>query len=402
MATFFYLYGRNLRRVSTLLWLFMCILPINAIAGKTDSDTIISDTVLFNEKIFFRHASSVVLPDFSGNSSRLDSIRSFLTDTCARDILNIKIIGSYSQEGKKAFNTKLAKARAEALAAYLADIKLPLDPSTSIVPPDLSCKKPRLQRYAELQVLWKKYPYIDKAEDIAIVRGKEEELPSEVEISQNKRPGATSQKDSVSVASPTEQEFGEEATVPVRRHSFADNLYVSTNMLYDAALTPNIGLGLRINDRLSVTADWMYARWNNRNRRRYWRIYGGDIEVRYRIGKTRQDSPLGGHHIGVYGSMACYDFQAGRSHRGVLSDKYNYAAGLSYTYTLPVSTHFNIDFSVGFGYLWGTYKRHTPIDDCDVWLSTHKLGWFGPTKAGVSLVWLLGKSVKNNRKGGER
>ena len=173
-------------------------------------------------------------------------------------------------------------------------------------------------------------------------------------------------------------------------------------MLYDVALTPNLGVGMGVTDRLTVTADWMWARWSNRDRRRYWRIYGGDLELRYRIGPARDGRPLAGHHIGVYCSLACYDFQAGRSHTGVLSDRYNYAVGVSYTYSLPVSARFNIDFSLGVGYLWGTYKKHTPIDDCDVWLSTHRLRWFGPTRVGVSLVWLVGNAVANSRKGGDR
>ena len=179
-------------------------------------------------------------------------------------------------------------------------------------------------------------------------------------------------------------------------------VFVTTNMLYDAALTPNIGIGMKVSDRVTIQADWMYARWNNHDKRRYWRIYGGDIEVRYRIGPRRNGSPLGGHYVGAYSSIACYDFQAGRSHSGVLSDKYNYAAGLSYTYSLPLSTRFNIDFNLGVGYLWGTYKKHKPIDDCDVWMSTHKLGYFGPTRIGITLVWLVGNGVANNKKGGTR
>lgn len=179
-------------------------------------------------------------------------------------------------------------------------------------------------------------------------------------------------------------------------------IFLYTNMLYDVALTPNLGVGMGVTDRLTVTADWMWARWSNRDRRRYWRIYGGDLELRYRIGPARDGRPLAGHHIGVYGSLACYDFQAGRSHTGVLSDRYNYAVGVSYTYSLPLSTRFNIDFSLGVGYLWGTYKKHTPIDDCDVWLSTHRMRWFGPTRVGVSLVWLVGNAVANSRKGGDR
>lgn len=189
---------------------------------------------------------------------------------------------------------------------------------------------------------------------------------------------------------------------PHNGHTFGSRLFITTNMLYDVALTPNIGVGIRVTDKVTVLADWMYARWDNRDKRRYWHIYGGDIEARYHLGTHRKGSPLGGHHVGVYASMACYDFQAGRSHSGILSDKYNYAAGVSYTYSLPVSTRLNIDFSLGAGYLWGTYKKHRPIDDCDVWLSTHKLGWFGPTRAGITLVWLVGNGVANSRKGGNR
>ncbi len=179
-------------------------------------------------------------------------------------------------------------------------------------------------------------------------------------------------------------------------------MFLTTNMLYDAALVPDIGIGISVTDRLTLAGDYFGAWWNNRYRRRYWRLYGGNIEARYRIGKGNERSPLGGHHVGVYGTIACYDFQTGRSKKGTLSDKFNYAVGMSYTYSMPVATRFNIDFSLGIGYMWGTYKKHIPIDDCDVWLSTHKLKWFGPTRAGVSLVWLIGNSITNKRKGGDR
>lgn len=75
---------------------------------------------------------------------------------------------------------------------------------------------------------------------------------------------------------------------------------------------------------------------------------------------------------------------------------------MSYTYSLPVAKRLNIDFSLGVGVLWGKYKKHIPVDDCDVWLSTNRLCWFGPTRAGVSLVWLIGDGVANSRKGGDK
>lgn len=175
---------------------------------------------------------------------------------------------------------------------------------------------------------------------------------------------------------------------------------LSTNMLYDAALVPNIGLKVNVVNRWSLSADWMGAWWGNHDKRKYWRIYGGDFDVNYRIGTSlRPDNPFAGHHLGVYASMIYYDIQGGIRHKGMMSAKFNYAVGLTYTYSLPVHRYFNIDFFIGAGYMWGKYKQHTPIDDHDVWLSTRHRSWFGPTRAGVNFVWVFGG--KNRKTAGE-
>lgn len=180
-------------------------------------------------------------------------------------------------------------------------------------------------------------------------------------------------------------------------------LAITTNLLCDVALTPNIGIKVPVGTHLTVGADWMYARWHRASRHRYWHLYGGNLDVQYRIGNVPERyGRFAGHHIGVYASMSCYDFQFGE-HTGVLSDKYNYAAGISYTYSMPVARRLNIEFGIGIGCLWGRYKKHHPIDDHDVWLSTHNLQWVGPTRAGISLVWTVGgKEGDLNRKGGGR
>lgn len=395
MVTVFGMPDINLKRALVLLCLFMCLLPLYAVAYVTGPDSLQSESVfLFKEKVLFRHASSSLDRDFGGNKDRLDSIRMFLTDTCGRNILNISVIGSYSPEGTLAFNTALGLARAKTLADWLKNFNIPSCPATSVVSPDPSVKDFVRQRFAEVRVSWRPCPAVTITPDLPVVR-QDEAVQEEHYLREEGAAGSYAD-----VIDDVVQESGADVSAPSRKRSFADNIVLSTNLLYDAMLTPNIGAGISVSDRVILLADWMYARWNNHDRRLYWRIYGGDVEVRYRIGARREGSPLGGHYIGAYGSMACYDFQAGRSHTGVLSDFWNYAAGVSYTYSLPVSTHFNIDFNLGIGYLWGRYKKHTPIDDCDVWLSTHRLGWFGPTRAGVSLVWLIGNRVKNSRKGG--
>lgn len=169
---------------------------------------------------------------------------------------------------------------------------------------------------------------------------------------------------------------------------------------------PNIALKTPLSDHVVIGADWMCAWWSKKRDHFYYRVYGGDIDISYRIGrKINRHDPFSGHHLGIYASLVCYDFQFGGNHTGILSDKFNYAAGISYAYSLPVSRKFNIDFSIGAGYMWGRFKKHIPIDDHDVWKSTHTHSWFGPTRLGISLVYLLGPSTFNSgekRKGGER
>lgn len=367
----------------------------------TPADTLhYNDSVsIFTENILFPKASAVVYRDFAENNAAIDSICRFFSIADIHDFINVKVTGAYSPEGKYRFNNNLAEARAHALAGLVREINPDVNPEISISrPTGQNSDYPRM-RYAELRIVYRNNASADNAllpetddplvfDNIAATDA--QSTDSTIKITP---PG-----DLNTYQSDTYTESSENGQSPERkRHNIGRRVFVTTNMLYDAALTPNIGVGISVGDRVTVQADWMYARWSNHDRRRYWRIYGGDAEVRFRIGPHRKGSPLGGHYAGVYGSIACYDFQAGRSHSGVLSDKYNYAAGISYTYSLPVSTHFNIDFNLGVGYLWGTYKKHIPIDDCDVWLSTHKLGWFGPTRLGVTLVWLVGNGIKNTR-----
>ena len=60
---------------------------------------------------------------------------------------------------------------------------------------------------------------------------------------------------------------------------------VKTNMLYDAALIPNIGIEFYLGKGASIGANWMYAWWSKDSSHRYWRTYGGDIHLRLWLGK---------------------------------------------------------------------------------------------------------------------
>ena len=174
---------------------------------------------------------------------------------------------------------------------------------------------------------------------------------------------------------------------------------VKTNLLYDAALVPNIGLEVYLGKGWSVNGSWMYAWWSKDSKHRYWRIYGGELDIRKYFGRKAAEKPLQGHHLGVYAQGLTYDFETGG--KGYLSD-FSYGFGLEYGYSLPVAKRLNIDFGIGIGYGGGKYKVYEPEDGCYVYKETKQRHWFGPTRAEISLVWLLGHGNQNSKKGGTK
>ena len=183
---------------------------------------------------------------------------------------------------------------------------------------------------------------------------------------------------------------------------------VKTNMLYDVLAVPNIGVEFYLGKNWSVSGDWMYGWWKKDSKHRYWRIYGGNISIRKWIGKKADEKPLTGHHLGIYGQAFTYDFEwngkgyMGGKPGGSLWDKTNYAAGVEYGYSLPITRRLNLDFTLGVGYWGGRYYEYIPLDGHYVWQTTKNRRWIGPTKAEISLVWLIGKGNTNSKKGGAK
>lgn len=183
---------------------------------------------------------------------------------------------------------------------------------------------------------------------------------------------------------------------------------IKTNMLYDLGAIPNIGAEFYLGANFSVVANWEYSWWKSDKKSWYWRSYGGDVALRYWLGKASRNKPLTGHHLGLYGQMITYDFEVGG--RGYIADSgfgkdksedgtlgWNWAAGLEYGYSLPIARRLNIDFTLGVGYHWGNFKEYLPIDGHYVWQATKRRQYIGPTKLEVSLVWLIGCDNYNKK-----
>ena len=206
------------------------------------------------------------------------------------------------------------------------------------------------------------------------------------------------------IATITVESYGESQEVTVNQAGAPCKPFymgIKTNMLYDVAAIPNIGAEFYLGANFSVVANWEYSWWKSDKKAWYWRSYGGDVALRYWMGKAAKEKPLTGHHLGLYGQMITYDVEVGG--RGYIADSgfgkdkeanpnlgWNWTAGLEYGYSLPIARRLNIDFTLGVGYHWGYFMEYLPIDGHYVWQATKRRQYIGPTKLEVSLVWLIG------------
>ena len=166
---------------------------------------------------------------------------------------------------------------------------------------------------------------------------------------------------------------------------------LKTNLLYDAVLIPNAGVEVCLGRQWTIGADGFFTWFSSDSRHRYWQGYGGYLTVRRYFGTPveGQSFLFKGHHIGAYALGLTYDVEWGG--RGYQADRFGFGGGVEYGYALPIGKNLLLDFSLGIGFQDGEYKEYDPQDNHYVWQTTSKRHWFGPTKAEVSLKWVLGK-----------
>lgn len=162
-----------------------------------------------------------------------------------------------------------------------------------------------------------------------------------------------------------------------------------TNLLYDIAAVPNLGVDVYATDHISFGLNGMFAWWHNSKANKYWRIYGGDIHTDYWFDNS---TFWRGHHIGLFAETFTFDIEWGK--KGHQSSDFAWGCGLSYGYATKLSKHLCLDFSIGVGYLTGKYYTYEPSQHHhNIYYTTFqkKREFIGPTKAEVSLIWKLGK-----------
>lgn len=380
-------------------------------------------------KIYFRRGTSALDENYMDNKVALqkfaEQISKLYGEAATAEPRQVYIYSSVSPEGDASHNSRLAQGRVKSISDWInrelkidiADAFISHKTDWDVLSELVHQREDVPYRDEVIEILENDYSHKVRLNALATLRGGEpykwlytnlfpymryaavecefwvEPAPIQPEQPENKQEVVVEEK--VEKAEEVEQQVA----VNVKEKT---PFYMSlkTNMLYDLATIPNLGVEFYLGGNMSVAANGHLAWWKKDSKALYWRAVGGDVALRYWFGKASRVKPLTGHHVGVYGQTITYDFDLGSN--GIMAEKLNWAAGVEYGYSLPVARRLNIDFTAGVGYHWGIYKEYTPIDGHYSWLSTNRRKYFGPTKLEVSLVWLLGSGNYNKEKGGRR
>lgn len=176
----------------------------------------------------------------------------------------------------------------------------------------------------------------------------------------------------------------------------ADVWAVKSNLLYDVAGAPNIGVEYGWNNRWSVTADITSPWYVDGNNEWCYEMLNFGIEGRYWLRKWTEHanyweedySKLSGHFVGLYNNCGRFDF--GHDCMGWQS-KWFWTMGASYGYSFNLVDNLRLECTIGIGYLQADYTRYnTQYDKSSIYyVEDGTFRWFGPTKAGATLIWVF-------------
>lgn len=157
------------------------------------------------------------------------------------------------------------------------------------------------------------------------------------------------------------------------------HLALRANLLRWATLTPDLGVEWRINRHvgIAVNGSWTSWTWNGKERR--YALWEVNPEVRWYLGKEKRG------YVGAMYKVGSFNYKFSETGRqGDLM-----GGGITGGYQLKLNNALSLDFSLGLGYVNADYEKYTVIDGVRVRCGKETKNWWGPTQAGVTLVWTI-------------
>ena len=362
-----------------------------------------------------------IRPDYHNNAAELAQMRaqidSVVNDTAAT-AQRMTIHGYASPEGPYRHNVDLARDRTRNLKKYIDDIYGFSDDfiETDFTPEDWEGFR-RFMEQSELPHKQEIIALIDTdMEPDAKLRRIQRQYRSEyktilrdyfpylrhsdytIDYTRRERIERTGEYDTIN-AMPSGQL--RPATPLTQFKSYTPFFALKTNLLFDLAAAVNVEVEVPFGkERLwSVMAEWWtpWYVWHHNSRAYEFQTLG--IELRRWFRSCRKGlPPLSGPFAGVYYNNGKYDIEwNSKGDQGEFN-----SVGATVGYSFVLHKYFNLELSLSAGVFWGPRRHYNGMfnDTHLIWQYNANTTYVGPTKAKVSLVWLIGKSNQHKRKGG--
>lgn len=164
--------------------------------------------------------------------------------------------------------------------------------------------------------------------------------------------------------------------------SFGQKVGIKTNLLYDATATINLGVEFGLGERTTLDVSGNYSGWMfNKEKNTSYKHWLIQPEFRYWLCDR-----FIGHFVGVHAGYTAYDW-SNTVFSNARYDGTAFGAGLSYGYQFYLGKHWNLETTLGLGYALRNYDRYNGLTN--VYEGKEKRGYWGPTKAGITLIYLI-------------
>lgn len=151
------------------------------------------------------------------------------------------------------------------------------------------------------------------------------------------------------------------------------------NLLRWATFTPDLGVEWRVNRHIGVAVNGSWTSWTWQDKGRRYALWEVNPEVRYYIGKEKRG------YIGAMYKAGSFNYKL--SDTGKQGDLMG--GGVTGGYQLKLNKALALDFSLGVGCIHADYEKYSVIDGVRVRQGKETKNWWGPTSAGVTLVWTI-------------
>ena len=180
--------------------------------------------------------------------------------------------------------------------------------------------------------------------------------------------------------------------------SYAQKAAVKTNLLYDATSTFNLGaeFGLGRNWTLDISGNYNPWTFSENRKMKHWLV---QPEVRW-----WSCARFSGHFVGLHalgggynwGGMLPWGFNSGKmfgsvKNENILDHRYQgwlAGAGVSYGYHWVLGNRWGLEATLGIGYAYLDYDKY-PCAKCGRKIGSESKHYFGPTKAGITLIFMI-------------